>query len=113
MLVGDPLGSVIMPTHNRLRYLPDAVKSVCEQSYVNWELIIVDDGSTDGTENYLCELERRDERISAVFHSRCANPARLRNTGIACVCGDYITFLDSDDVLMPNKLNGASGPDAP
>jgi glycosyltransferase involved in cell wall biosynthesis len=104
MSVGDPLVSVVIPTHNRMHYLPDTVKSVCEQSYVNWELIIVDDGSTDGTADYLCELKRRDKRISAVFHSRCANPSRLRNAGIARARGDYLTFLDSDDVWMPNKL---------
>ena len=53
MSVGEPLVSVVIPTHNRMHYLPDTVKSVCEQSYVNWELIIVDDGSTDGTADYL------------------------------------------------------------
>ena len=104
MPVGNPLVSVIMPTHNRMRYLPQAVASVREQRYENWELIIVDDASTDGTATYLGELERRDARISAVRHRRCANPAKLRNAGMARARGAYVAFLDSDDVWMPNKL---------
>ncbi|WP_179137886.1 glycosyltransferase family 2 protein [Candidatus Entotheonella palauensis] len=104
MPVSDPLVSVVIPTHNRMRYLPEAVNSVCEQGYGNWELIIVDDGSTDGTADYLRELESRDKRISTVLHRRCANPARLRNAGIERTRGAYVTFLDSDDVWMPNKL---------
>lgn len=109
MADGDPLVSVVMPTHNRLRYLPEAVESVLAQRDPRWELSIVDDGSTDGTAEYLRALERRDRRVSAVFHSRCANPAVLRNAGIARARGDYVAFLDSDDVWLPNKLTEQVG----
>jgi GT2 family glycosyltransferase len=102
--VHAPLVSVIIPTHNRLHYLPEAVESVFAQCYANWELIIVDDGSSDGTTDYLQALAGRDHRVSGIFHPHCANPARLRNIGVAGARGDYIAFLDSDDLWLPDKL---------
>lgn len=102
--MGEPLVSVVIPTYNRLRYLPDAIESVAAQRYANWELIIVEDGSTDGTGDYLRERASRDGRISIVVHRRCANPAMLRNAGIARSRGDYVAFLDSDDLWLPDKL---------
>lgn len=100
----EPLVSVIIPTHNRLHYLPKAVESVFAQRYADWELIIVDDGSSDGTADYLHALAGRDNRVSVIFHPHCANPARLRNVGVAGSHGDYIAFLDSDDLWLPDKL---------
>jgi glycosyltransferase involved in cell wall biosynthesis len=104
MAVNDPLVSVVVPTYNRMRYLPEAAASVQKQSYANWELLIVDDASTDSTADYLRALTSRDRRVKAMLHSRCANPATLRNVGIARARGDYVAFLDSDDVWMPHKL---------
>lgn len=104
MSVSGPLVSVIIPTHNRLPYLPEAVESVFAQCYANWELIIVDDGSTDGTVDYLHALAGRDNRVSVILHPHCANPARVRNAGVAGAHGDYIAFLDSDDLWLPDKL---------
>lgn len=94
--------SIVIPTHNRVDLLCNAVESVLKQSYEDWEMIIVDDGSTDGTEEYLKGLE--DERIS--FH-RVPLPVggnSARNKGIALSKGDYIAFLDDDDQWMETKL---------
>src|SRR5437667_2770841 len=97
-----PLVSVIIPTYNRAAYLPEAVESVFQQTYDNWELIIVDDGSTDGTRDYLRQLKR--DRLRIIDTTHCANPARLRNLAIAQAHGKYLAFLDDDDLWMPEKL---------
>jgi glycosyltransferase involved in cell wall biosynthesis len=94
--------SIVLPTHNRAPYLREAVDSVFTQTYPDWELIVIDDGSTDGTAEYLGGLQ--DSRVRLIFHERCGNPARLRNAGIARAKGAYISFLDSDDLWLPDKL---------
>ena len=98
----DPLVSVIIPTFNREAYLREAIASVFAQSYSNWELIVVDDGSTDGTRADLVSLT--DRRMHVVPLEHCGNPARLRNVALARAAGRYVAFLDSDDMWMPEKL---------
>lgn len=94
-----PLVSVIIPTYNRLPFLQDAVASVRAQTCKDFELIVVDDGSTDRTHAW---LER--ESVRAIALDRAGFPGRTRNAGARAARGDYLAFLDSDDIWMPEKL---------
>jgi len=97
-----PLVSVIIPTYNRADLLSRAVKSVLSQSYRDLECIIVDDASTDNTEDIVRELD--DERMVYIRHERTRGNAATRNTGIQHASGVYIALLDSDDEWLPGKL---------
>ena len=99
----EPLVSVIVPTYNRVHYLQEAVDSVLGQTYHNWELIVVDDGSTDATASRLRDLGDRRLRVVHLEHS--GRPARVRNEGLACARGAYVAFLDSDDLWCAANLN--------
>ena len=96
-----PLISVIMPVYNVAEYLPAAAHSVLAQRRVNLELILVDDGATDGSADVCDQLARRDPRVR-VIHQPNAGLAAARNTGIAVARGSYIAFADSDDLVLPN-----------
>ncbi|NTW69972.1 MAG: glycosyltransferase family 2 protein [Chlorobiaceae bacterium] len=95
--------SVIMATFNRARHLETAVASVIAQSYTNWELIIVDDGSSDNTFDLLDPYIRKFPTIRYLKHSN-RKAALSRNAGIQASFGRYITFLDSDDHYLSNHL---------
>jgi GT2 family glycosyltransferase len=97
-----PLVSIILPTHNRAALLREAVDSVIAQTFPGWELIIIDDGSTDETRQYLRCLT--DDRIRVIESDHCGLPAKLRNVGLRGAKGRYIAFLDSDDVWAKTKL---------
>src|SRR5919205_1811549 len=99
----NPLVSVIIPTFNRAAYLQEAVRSVFAQTYSTWELIVVDDGSSDDTLAMLSALAA--PRLRVIAHARCHNPARLRNAGLRAAQGTYVAFLDSDDLWSPEKLS--------
>ena len=92
--------SVIIPTYNRLWSLKEAVESVVNQSYQDLELIIVDDGSTDGTRQYVTTLK---DRVKYIFQEN-KGPSAARNQGIRAAKGAFITFLDSDDLWLKDKL---------
>ena len=94
--------SVVVPTHNLKQLLREALESVFHQTYGNWELIVIDDGSTDGTREYLRRVQ--DSKVRVIFHDPCGNPAMLRNIGIKDATGKYVAFLDSDDLWHPDKL---------
>jgi len=98
-----PLVSVVMPTFNRLEFLPAAVESVLAQTLSEWELIIVDDGSNSETLDYLRSLTR-DERVRLLSLRRTGNAGAARNAGIAVARATLLAFLDSDDLWAPNKL---------
>lgn len=100
--VEQPMISVILPTFNRAYILPKAIESVLAQTYAHWELIIVDDGSTDTT--HAAVMKFSDPRIRYVKHPENKGLAASRNTGIRESCGTYIANLDSDDVWLPQKL---------
>lgn len=93
--------SIIIPTYNRAHLLPKAIQSVIEQSFTNWELIIVDDGSTDNTKEVISNF--KDVRIKYIYQSNQERSA-ARNTGIKNATGEYICFLDSDDYYLPQRL---------
>jgi glycosyltransferase involved in cell wall biosynthesis len=101
-VTSHPLVSVITPTYNREPYLREAVASVIAQTYEHWELLVVDDGSTDGTREFLDSIG--DARVRPIFRPHEGNPAVLRNGGAAAARGSYIAFLDSDDYWLPRKL---------
>jgi glycosyltransferase involved in cell wall biosynthesis len=96
--------SVILPTYNRLRFLPAAVDSVLGQTLQDWELIIADDGSDGETLAYLQTLARVARiRLMRLAHS--GNPGAVRNAAMSVARGKYVAFLDSDDLWMPTKLD--------
>ena len=94
--------SVILPTYNRLPLLRQAVESVVHQTRGDWECIVADDGSTDGTHDHLSELRDRRIRVVSLVHS--GSPPIARNAAIATARGEWIAFLDSDDLWHPSKL---------
>jgi len=100
----EPLVSVILPTYNRLRFLPAAVNSVLAQTLDSWELIIVDDGSERETLDYLQTLERLP-RVRLIRLAHTGNPGAARNAALRVASGKYVAFLDSDDSWMPTKLD--------
>ncbi len=93
--------SVIIPTYNRAAYLREAIDSVLGQTFVDFELIVVDDGSTDNTKEVVASIE--DSRIFYKYQEN-SGVAAARNTGITISKGEYIAFLDSDDVWLPHNL---------
>ena len=94
--------SVVIPTYNRRAVIWDAVASVLDQTHSDIEVIIVDDGSTDGTANWLSTLD--DERVRVIQFDENSGVSHARNAGIRCATGEFIAFLDSDDVWEPHKL---------
>lgn len=98
----SPAVSVIMLTYNREKYVRESIGSLLAQTYANFELIIIDDGSTDGTIDILRSFT--DERISVYFLEHTRYGSKMRNFGISKSRGDLIAFLDSDDLWMPQKL---------
>ena len=94
----DSLISVIVPVYNLIDYLPRCVSSLCAQTYRNLEIILVDDGSTDGTGQLCDELSASDERIS-VYHKENGGSSSARNYGLDRANGDYIGFVDGDDYV--------------
>ena len=95
-----------MAVYNTEEYLDEAVRSVVSQTYSDWELLAIDDGSTDSSGRMLDEWADRDSRIRA-FHTANAGISAARNLGLAQMTGDYIQFLDSDDYLAPTALEDA------
>ena len=105
-----PLVSVIIPVYNVSRYLPQCLDSVISQTYQNLEIVIVDDGSTDGSGSICAHYAERDDRI-LLIRSENRGLASARNLGLGNICGDYISFIDSDDWVelhMINKLLDAA-----
>jgi len=100
--MGNAKFSIILPTYNRVKLLKRAVESVIAQSNNDWELIIVDDGSNDQTDEYIAELNH-DQIIYKYQKNKGRSAAR--NLGISISSGDYICFLDSDDELLNDYLD--------
>ncbi|MBL4899048.1 MAG: glycosyltransferase family 2 protein [Colwellia sp.] len=98
-----PKVSVIIPTYNRNELVLDAIDSVLEQTFQNFEIIIVDDGSTDDTKTHIDKYQKKDTRIKYIFQEN-QGVSIARNTGIDAAQGQYIAFLDSDDRFLIDKL---------
>lgn len=98
------LVSIITPSYNSKRFIEDTVKSVQNQTYTNWEMIIVDDCSNDGTREMLTRLADLDERIKVFFMNENSGAAIARNKALKEAKGKFIAFLDSDDMWHETKL---------
>ncbi len=98
----SPLVTVIIPVFNRQEYVGQAIESILRQTYTNFELIVIDDGSSDGT----CGIVRTytDERVCLVRQDRNLGIPQTRNAGVRLARGEYVAFLDSDDVAYPRRL---------
>jgi glycosyltransferase involved in cell wall biosynthesis len=98
----NPLITIVIPTYNRLVFVQQAIASVIAQTYTHWELIVVDDGSDDGTsQEVICGL---DHRIRLLAQAHTGNIALLRNAGVNAGSGEWLAFLDNDDLWIPQKL---------
>lgn len=99
--MNQPLVSIIIPTYNARRWLSEAIDSALAQTYLNREILVVDDGSTDGTLESLRETYGSRIRY---FYKENGGLASARNVGITNARGSYIQFLDSDDIILPQKV---------
>ena len=101
-----PLVSIIMPVYNAQTYIEQAINSVIEQTYQNWELIVINDGSTDQTKEKIECLQDKYNKysISIMNQKEKTGPAKARNLGLQKAQGEYIAFLDADDRWQENKL---------
>lgn len=101
--VNDSLVSIIVPIYSAEKYLDSCIQSVLRQTYTNWELILIDDGSTDKSGRIAEEYGFADERIT-VFHQKNLGVSLARNQGIDEATGNYVVFLDADDELIEDCL---------
>ena len=99
-----PLVSVVIPAYNRAAHLPAAIDSVLAQTHTDLELIVVDDGSDDGTANVLAAYAGKDPRVRSIRHGQRKGAQAARNTGIHASQGRWIAFLDSDDQWLSDSL---------
>ncbi len=97
-----PKVSVIIPTYNSASFLPEAINSVLNQTYSDFELIVVDDGSTDSTSEVL-EQYQQDARVNCLFRTH-TDRCTAKNIGIKKARGEVVAFLDADDIWLPDKL---------
>lgn len=104
-----PKVSVIIPSFNRASFLPRAIHSVLAQTYTDYELIVVDDGSTDGTPEVVEEARQRASKPLEYIRQQNRGEPAARNRGLAAAHGQYVAFLDSDDFWLPPHLERSVG----
>ena len=102
MTIKPPAVSIVIPTYNRAPLIGRSIRSVLNQVYQDFELIVVDDSSSDNTRDVLAQFT--DTRLRYVCHERTMGAGAARNTGIKAAVGDYLAFHDSDDEWLPDKL---------
>lgn len=100
----EVLVSIVMPAYNCEKYVVDAINSVLAQTYQNWELLVLDDGSKDNTPHIIEEFCQQDSRIKALPNEKNMGVSATRNKGMEHASGEWIAFLDSDDMWEPEKL---------
>ena len=100
----SPLVSIITPNYNCARFIAQTIESVLAQTYTNWEMLIVDDCSTDGSYEIAQEYAQKDSRIKVLRNEKNSGAAVSRNRAIEASSGEYVAFLDSDDLWLPEKL---------
>ena len=103
-IINNSFFSIILPTYNREKLIIKAINSVVNQTYSNWELIIIDDGSTDNTKEIIAKKQTEDSRIIYIYQEN-SDRSTARNNGIKNALGKYICFLDSDDIYEKNHLS--------
>jgi len=102
---GATLVSIIMPVYNRMAFLSDAISSILAQTHKNWELIVVDDGSTDDSVSLIKNLSAPISHRVVIIEQENAGPAGARNRGFSEAKGEFIAFYDSDDLWKPKHLS--------
>ncbi|MCB9458841.1 MAG: glycosyltransferase [Anaerolineaceae bacterium] len=100
----SPLVSIVMPTYNGKKYMAEAIQSCFDQTYPHWELVIVDDASTDDSPEYIARYVAMDDRIRSIRHEANKKLPGALNTGVRNMKGAYYTWLSDDDLLRPNAL---------
>ena len=98
------LVSIVVPVYNAARFIDETIKTVLDQTYTNWELLLVDDKSTDESVKLIKPYLTKDKRIKLLSNKQNSGAAISRNKGIDSAKGRYITFLDADDLWLPAKL---------
>ena len=98
------LVSIVMPAYNSEAFIIESIQSVIDQTYSNWELFVIDDASTDATRRIVRDFAGKDNRIRLIQNSSNCGTHYSRNKGIEVASGDFISFLDSDDLWKPEKL---------
>jgi len=96
--------SVVMPAFNAEQYIAESIQSILDQSFDNFELIIIDDASTDRTFEILCEYAKKDSRIRVFSNEKNLGIAGNRNLGVSLAVGKYLAWQDADDVSLPYRL---------
>jgi len=100
-----PKLSIIIPVYNSVPYLRQCLDSILTQDFPDWELIIVDDCSSDNSRKIANEYAQKDKRIKLVFHEKNSGPGAARNSGLETATGEFVTFVDSDDWLEKNHYS--------
>jgi len=104
MTIHRELVSIVTPAYKAASFISETIQSVIDQTYPNWEMLVVDDLSPDNTREVVQEWSARDSRVSLIRQSKNGGPAAARNAALEKARGRWIAFLDSDDVWMPRKL---------
>lgn len=99
-----PLVSVIMPAYNAEQFIEEAINSVISQTLTDWELLVIDDCSTDHTRQIVAEFAQKDSRIQLLVNEENMKVAKTRNKGMSVCRGEYVALLDSDDSYKPEML---------
>lgn len=99
----NPLISVVVPVYNTEKYLAECLSSIIDQTYKNLEIVLIDDGSTDGSGKICDEYAKKDSRI-VVVHQKNGGQSSARNKGLKIIHGKYVAMIDSDDKVMPNFI---------
>jgi teichuronic acid biosynthesis glycosyltransferase TuaG len=100
----ESLVSIITPSYNSSKFITDSIKSVISQTYSNWEMLIVDDNSTDDSVKIIKQHTKQEPRIKLIELKKNVGAAIARNKALEQATGQYIAFLDSDDIWLPKKL---------
>jgi len=103
-VITDTLVSIVTPAYNASRFVGETIRSVQAQTHVNWEMIVVDDCSSDDTRSIVEKLSREDARVRLIVQPRNAGPSAARDTALQAARGRFIAFLDSDDLWLARKL---------
>lgn len=103
--MNQSLVSIITPSYNSSRFIDETIKSVLDQSYTDWEMLIVDDCSLDNSKEIILQFVAKDKRIKLIELEKNVGAAEARNIALLKAKGKYIAFLDSDDLWVPQKLD--------
>ena len=99
----NPLISIIIPVYNREKYIEECLNSILSQTFNDYEILLIDDGSNDNT-GIICDKYAEENKKIKVFHKKNGGVSSARNLGLRCAKGKWIIFVDSDDVLAKESL---------